>query len=167
MLNFQHPQFSPLKKWIPSFIILPFAIYYLTHRGSYTLLDNADLIIHESGHFFFMLFGDFIQFAGGTLMQIIFPTVLAIYFLFHLYKTGFQVMTFWLGHHLINISVYAADAQARKLHLLGGGIHDWHWMLSRLGMLDACGAIGNFFFISAILMMLISLLFPLVWEDWE
>ena len=40
-------------------------------QGKYTWIDNADLVIHEAGHIFFMFFGKFIHFAGGTLMQII------------------------------------------------------------------------------------------------
>jgi len=44
------------KRWIPSIIILPLATYWVLNRGEFGLLDNIDLVIHEAGHFFFMLF---------------------------------------------------------------------------------------------------------------
>ena len=99
-----------LKRWLTSFLLLPFITYLLLHRGSYTLLDNADLVIHEAGHVFFMIFGRFIYMAGGTLMQILLPSLIIYFFFRNYYITGVQVAGFWLGQNLINISVYAADA---------------------------------------------------------
>ena len=72
-------------------------------------IDNGDLVIHEAGHFFFMFFGKFIYTLGGTLMQIILPSIIAWYFLRNYYKTGVQISLLWLGQNLINISAYAAD----------------------------------------------------------
>jgi len=116
------------KRWVPSIIILPLAAYWIVNRGEFGLLDNIDLVIHEAGHFFFMLFGKFIYTLGGTLMQIILPSIIAGYFFRNNYRTGVQFGLLWLGQNFINISVYAADAQARKLPLLGGKkvYHDWH-----------------------------------------
>ncbi len=37
---------------------------------------------------------------------------------------------------------YLADASDQALPLVGGHIHDWGWMLSRLGLIDECRAIG-------------------------
>jgi hypothetical protein len=151
----------PLKKWITSTILLPFAFYYSFSRGDYTLIDNADLIIHEAGHFCFGFMGAFIQAAGGTLMQILFPSFLAFYFLRNRYQTGVQIFIFWLGQNLINISVYAADAQVRKLHLLGNGKHDWYYMLRELGILNQCELVGYTFFTLAILVIAVALFLPL------
>jgi len=153
--------FQPLKKWITSAVLLPFSLYYIFSYGEYSLIDNADLIIHEAGHFFFGFMGNFIQAAGGTLMQILFPALLAFYFLRTGYRTGVQIFIFWLGQNLINISVYAADAQVRKLHLLGNGKHDWYYMLRELGILNQCELVGFTFFSLTILLMVASLLLPL------
>jgi len=153
--------FYPFKKWVTSLILIPFAIYYLANWGHYTLIDNANLIIHEAGHFFFSFFGSFIHAAGGTLMQILFPSFISFYFLRNGYRTGVQVFVFWLGQNLINISVYAADAETRILPLLGNGKHDWYYMLRELGILGQSEFVGIFFFGMAILILAISLLFPL------
>ncbi|MCK4894972.1 MAG: hypothetical protein KAT07_13430 [Calditrichia bacterium] len=157
--------FQPLKKWITSAVLVPFSLYYIFSHGEYTLIDNANLIIHEAGHFFFGFMGNFIQAAGGTLMQILFPAFLAFYFLRTGYRTGVQIFIFWLGQNLINISVYAADAQVRKLHLLGNGKHDWYYMLRELGILNQCELVGFTFFTLAILLMVVALLLPLYLDN--
>ena len=118
----------PFSKWAFSLGLLPFCVYFALHRDRYSLLDNADLIIHEAGHFLFRPFGDFVYLMGGSLMQVIFPLLLAGYFFRSRYWPGVQLFLFWLGQNLINISVYAADADTRILPLVGGGRHDWFYI---------------------------------------
>ena len=149
-----------LTKYKTSIFLFPFAIYFLFSRGDYTLLDNADLAIHEAGHFFFMIFGQFVGIAGGTIMQIIFPLFIALYFLKNLYVTGFQVFIFWLAQNLINISVYAADAETRKLPLLGNGKHDWYYLLTELGILNHAESVGFIFFFLSIIVFALCLMTP-------
>ncbi|MEJ2636226.1 MAG: hypothetical protein P8184_13170 [Calditrichia bacterium] len=159
--------FRPLQKWYVSFFLIPIGLYLIFHRGHYLFIDNADLIIHEAGHFFFGFLGTFIHFLGGTLMQIVFPLFIAFFFLSKGYRTGVQFFIFWLGQNLINISVYAADAPVRRLHLLGGGKHDWYYMLSRLGILDHAELVGYIFFSAAIAVFIIGVIFPLFMENYD
>lgn len=156
-----------VKRWIPSMIILPIAFVWCINRGEFGLLDNIDLVIHEAGHFFFSLFGKFIYTLGGTLMQIILPSIIAIFFLRNNYRTGVQFSLLWLGQNFINISVYAADARAQKLPLLGGNkvYHDWHYLLGELGLLEHDITAGFFFFGTAILIFFIAILMPLITKD--
>ena len=159
--------FDEFKKWIPSIIILPIAIYWTLNRGNYGLIDNADLVIHEAGHLFFKFFGSFIYTLGGTLMQIILPSIIFYYFFRNHYRTGMQFSLLWLGQNFINISVYAADAQARKLPLLGGNkvYHDWHYILGEIGILQYDSEVGYFFFGIAILLFITTLIMPLITQD--
>jgi hypothetical protein len=156
-----------LKKWLPSIIILPIAVYWSINRGHYGLLDNIDLVIHEAGHFFFSFFGKFIYTLGGTLMQIILPLIIAVFFFKNNYRTGVQFSLLWLGQNFINISVYAADAKTRKLPLLGGSkvYHDWNYMLGELGILHYDYLVGYFFFGIAIVIFVITILMPLLTPD--
>ncbi len=156
-----------IKRWLPSIIILPIALIWSLNRGEFGLLDNIDLVIHEAGHFFFSILGKFIYTLGGTLMQIILPSIIAGFFLRNNYRTGFQFSLLWLGQNFINISVYAADARARKLPLLGGNkvYHDWHYLLGELGMLEQDQIVGYFFFAIAILIFIIAVLMPLITKD--
>ncbi len=152
------------KRWLPSIIILPICVYLVLNRGIYTWIDNADLVIHEAGHVFFMFFGSFIHSAGGTLMQIILPSIIVWYFFRNSYRLGVQISLLWLGQNFVNISVYAADARARILPLLGGNkvSHDWHYMLAELNLLEYDKSIGYLFLVCAVLFFITSLLMPLL-----
>lgn len=156
-----------IRKWIPALILLPVCVYLVLNRGNYGIIDNADLVIHEAGHFFFSPFGKFTYAAGGTLMQIILPSVIVFYFLKNMYRTGVQVGLLWLGQNLINISVYAADARDQKLPLLGGNnvYHDWHYLLGELGMLDYSSEVGYFFVVLAVIVFICILVMPLLISD--
>lgn len=151
-----------IRKWKISIILLPLELYYCLNRGDYTLLDNADLVIHEAGHVFFYFFGQFIYMAGGTLMQILLPLLIVWFFIRSGYLTGIQFSLFWLGHNFLNISVYAGDAETRTLRLLGNGTHDWYYMLSKLGILDYSEAVGGFFFLIAMIVFSLSLATPVL-----
>ena len=156
-----------IKRWIPSIIILPLAIIWIVNRGEYGLLDNIDLVIHEAGHFFFSFFGKFIYTLGGTLMQVILPSIIVFFFFRNNYRTGVQFGLLWLGQNFINISIYAADARARKLPLLGGNkvYHDWHYILGELGILEYDQIVGYTFVGIAIIIFAVAVLMPLLTQD--
>lgn len=162
-----HIKWDEIKKWIPSIIILPIALYWVLNRGDYGLIDNADLVIHEAGHLFFKFFGKYVYTLGGTLMQIILPSIIFFYFFRNNYRTGMQFSLLWLGQNLINISVYAADAQARSLPLLGGNkvYHDWNYLLSEIGLLQYDAEVGYLIFGIAIIIFIITLIMPLITRD--
>lgn len=156
-----------VKLWMPTLIMLPIMIWLIMNRGRYTWIDNADLVIHEAGHFFFILFGKFIYTLGGTLMQIILPSLIIWYFWRNSYRTGAQVGLLWLGQNLINISVYAADARAQTLPLLGGNkvYHDWHYILGATKLLPYDTEVGYLFFGFALLIFLLAALLPLIFQE--
>jgi hypothetical protein len=159
--------FEESRKWIVSIFVLLVSAYLLLNRGTYMWIDNVDLVIHEAGHFFFIMFGRFIYTLGGTLMQIIIPLLIYSYFHKNGYRTGTQIALLWLGQNFINISVYAADARAKVLPLLGGKsvYHDWEYMLSEIGMLQYDIEAGYFFVGLAVITFLISVLMPLIIHD--
>ena len=137
-----------IKRWIPSLIILQIALYFTLTRGHYGMIDNADLVIHEAGHFFFSFFGKYIYTLGGALMQVLLPCVFLWYFLSNYYRTGMQFTLLWLGQNFVNISVYAADARAQALPLLGGNsvYHDWHYLLGEINLLEYDQEVGYIIF---------------------
>ena len=73
---------------------------------------------------------------------------------------GFCV--WWLGENLINISYYIADAMLQRLPLLGGGVHDWGFLLGRMGKLHRAEIIGRNVFILGSLIIIGSL----IWMGW-
>ena len=110
-----------LKPWTASARAFPPVALYFALADAYTLArprrpddprGGAFLLVRRSGGFF--------RIAGGTIMQLLLPFVLAAHFFLNRYRLGMQLMLVWLGQSLINVSVYAADARARQLPLLGG-----------------------------------------------
>jgi hypothetical protein len=150
--------------WIASIILFPVLLFYLLNRGDFTFLDYLNLLIHEGGHGIFRVFGDFIYTAGGTIMQMLLPAMYVGFYIFKRNKLGFQLSLFWLGENMMNISVYAADARAHVLPLLGGKnvYHDWTWMLSRLDLMAYDTLIGDLFYYSGALCFVIVLIAPLI-----
>ena len=120
-----------------------YGISYARDPGAGRLLDGVDLAIHESGHLVFGAFGEFVQFAGGTLMQLLMPLAFVGYFLRRRDPHAATVALWWVAQNLWNISVYVADARAQELPLVGGGEHDWAYMLGRLGWMARDTAIAR------------------------
>lgn len=149
--------------WMGTIVLLPVVVYYTLNGGRFTFVDYINLLIHEGGHGIFKIFGKFIYTLGGTLIQIIIPGMFVVFYLLKKKKFMAQLFLIWLGENLINISVYAADARAQKLPLLGGNkvYHDWNWLLRETGLLEYDYAVGYFFFGLGVIMFLAALLIPL------
>jgi hypothetical protein len=127
---------------------------------TYRWLDLVNLVFHEAGHAVFGLFGDFASVLGGSLMQVLIPAVATVHFVLYGQRWSGMVTLFWLSQSLFNVSVYVKDARAQALPLLGGDdvIHDWHWVLGRLGLLSWDQAIGGAIYATGLLVLAFSIL---------
>lgn len=104
-------------------------------------MDMVFIPIHEGGHLLFRFFGEFLAVAGGTLLQLGVPFLLATYFVFHRQLQGAAFCIFFFFEQFLPIATYMADARARVLPLLTVGdsdyvIHDWEYLFSKFGVLD-------------------------------
>jgi hypothetical protein len=168
MKNFYHPkEDSALEKifpWLGSILLLPLMIYFFLNIGNYLLIDYLNLLIHEGGHGIFKIFGKFIHALGGTLMQIIIPSMFIVFYFIKKQKLGAQIFLVWLGQNLFNISVYAADARAHKLPLLGGNkvYHDWTYLLNTVGLIEYDKLIGNVFVFLGVAAFIVAIVVPLL-----
>src|SRR5687768_1559011 len=99
------------------------------------ILDAMDLAIHETGHLVFAPFGEFMGFLGGTLFQLALPAAFVVYFWQRSDRHAASVALWWVAQNCWNVSVYVRDARAQALPLVGGGEHDWAYLLGRLGWL--------------------------------
>jgi hypothetical protein len=108
------------------------------------LIDGVNLVIHEAGHFVFRPFGEFITIAGGSLFQVIMPALFVIYFAYHRNLYSASMVIFWVGQSTLNVSVYAGDAVAMQLPLLGGpdSFHDWNYLLTSMDLLMATSKVA-------------------------
>jgi hypothetical protein len=174
MINVKHnyegkdkSTFETIKPWLGSALLIPLMVYFTVNEGKFLFIDYINLLIHEGGHGVFSLFGKFIHALGGTLMQIIIPGMFVVYYFIHKKIFMTQVFLVWLAQNLINISVYAADARAKKLPLLGGKkvYHDWTYLLGELNLLDYDKIVGEVFFYLAIIIFFIVILLPLNFKE--
>lgn len=99
-----------------------------------------NLGIHELGHILFSLFGQFLAIAGGSIVQLLVPLI--SFFIFYRQRDFFaiSVSAMWLSTNLFDVSTYMADARGMELPLVspfgvGNVIHDWNFLLERMGLL--------------------------------
>ena len=60
-------------------VLAAYGFVCLRDPAEYRLLDAVDLPIHETGHLVFAPFGEFLQFLGGSLFQVLFPLAFVAY----------------------------------------------------------------------------------------
>jgi hypothetical protein len=106
----------------------------------YALIDYVFVPIHEGGHLLFGYFGHTLMVAGGTLLQLGVPVMLAVYFAFQRQATGTAFCSFFFFENFLNVATYMADARAQELPLITVGDpdfveHDWFTMFTQFGVL--------------------------------
>lgn len=110
-------------------------------NGALLMMDLVFIPIHEGGHLLFRFFGEFLMVAGGTLLQLGVPLMLATFFVFQRQVMGTAFCVFFFFEQFLPISTYMADARAQELQLLTVGdsdevIHDWNYLFGKFGVLE-------------------------------
>lgn len=148
---------TPKAKLALTVMLAIYGGFILLNPGHYGIIDSVDLAIHEAGHVFFGPFGEFIGFLGGTLFQLLVPLTFLGYFVFRRNVYAGSVLLWWVAQNLWNISVYVKDARSLELPLVGGGEHDWAYMLGELGLLHRDQAIGDAIYAVGVFLFIISI----------
>jgi len=109
------------------------------------------LPIHEAGHVFFRILGEFMTILGGSLFQVLLPFGIGVAFYVRQRDPfGAAMCLWWTGASLVDLSPYIYDALYPKLTLLGGhtgesgGPHDWIYILEKFGMIKRAQGLGTF-----------------------
>jgi hypothetical protein len=140
-------------------LLLPFVLYAVFFAKHYNVSDfindqpaimkflhGVNLIFHEAGHILFMPFGRFMTILGGSLNQILIPTIIAGYFFFKGQRYSGAITLFWVGENFWDVSIYASDGRDAILPLLGGAdsdSHDWLNLLSMMGITAHAQLVGS------------------------
>lgn len=137
---------------------LLYFLYYASTTDQWHFIDNANLLIHEGGHIVFMIFGQFVYVLGGSLMQVLLPSIFVGYFWLRKEYYSASLLLFWVGQNIINVSVYAGDSVRMELPLLGGDSsgHDWHYLLSHTNLLQYTDQIAGLFYWTGLAIILIG-----------
>lgn len=129
---------SSLYAWIVAYAL--FLFYAARNHTGFLFIDLVNLPVHESGHLVFGWFGQTIGIAGGTIMELLAPAALAVYFASVRKPFGTAFALFIFFENFLYIATYMADARAQALPLVsvGGGetIHDWFYLFSKFGVLE-------------------------------
>lgn len=107
-----------------------YGAWCLARPDDFQWIDALDLPIHETGHLVFAWGGEVIGALGGTLFQLIVPLMFVVYFWRRGDRHAASVPLWWVGQNCWNIARYVADARAMELPLVGGGEHDWNYLLT-------------------------------------
>ena len=139
-----HEKWEPVSKparigWLAFYGL--FLLYALRNSSGYLLIDYVFVPIHEGGHLLFSYFGHTLMVAGGTLLQLGVPVMLAVYFVFQRQATGTAFCSFFFFENFLNVATYMADARAQELPLITVGDpefveHDWFTMFSQMRVLE-------------------------------
>lgn len=149
-----------------------FSIYFLWCAyapESVFFMHLIHLPIHEAGHVFFRIFGEFMGVAGGSLFQIIVPIVFFGYFGYHKKPFSASIVLFWVGSSIIDVYVYAIDAQIMQLPLLSGltgaegGFHDWNYLLTETSTLNSTTLIAKIIRFSGTLITIAAIVGALIY----
>jgi len=133
-----------------------------------SFMHNINLVIHEAGHVFFRILGEFMGVAGGSLFQVLFPAGIGVAFLVkNRDPYGAAVCLWWTGVSLMDVAPYIYDALHPQLILLGGstgedGPHDWIYLFDHLGGLRHAQGWGRFVHLLGLGVMLGAI----AWGGW-
>jgi len=133
------------------------AVAYTLDRNHLTIFGPINLGIHEMGHVVFSFLGTTMMVLGGTILQCVAPLAAAVVLIKADDCFGVPFCLTWLGTNLCYVAVYMADARARELPLvsIGGGdaYHDWEYLFSTFGLLDADTTVAGLVTILAVLVL--------------
>jgi hypothetical protein len=156
-----HATWHHLRQSVVVFLVVYGTLCFL-NPDTYRLLDSVDLAIHETGHIVFAPFGEFLGMLGGTLFQLIVPAAFVAYFWRRGDRFAAAVVLFWVAQNCLNIARYAADARAQELPLVGGGEHDWTYLLLTMNWLEHDQTVGALFRFIGFFVFIAS-----VWLAWR
>jgi hypothetical protein len=139
-------------------LLAAYGVYNVLYPDHFGLLDHVDLAIHEAGHLVFAPFGEYMGFLGGTIFQLVVPLTFCGYFAYRGDRFGASVVLWWVAQNFWNIAPYVKDARAQMLPLVGGGVHDWEYILSQWGWLQYDQDVGQAVFAFGVLLFSMSIM---------
>ena len=133
-------------------LFFAFFLRYATGKqgGDFLFLDSGNLVIHEGGHALFGHFGDFLGVAGGNILQLLVPLLLALAFYVRRQPVGYALFLVIVFENLLSAGVdvarYMSDARAQAMSYVAIGVgamegledpmmHDWYNLFTPFGVL--------------------------------
>lgn len=155
---------NPIARWarLATTVLLGLWGWAVIRDPSETVLHNLTLPIHETGHMVFMAFGELMHAAGGSLFQILFPLVFAVYFYMKGDRHAATIPLWFAGVSAADVVPYIKDAPYGDLALIGGE-HDWAFILGELTQTHNAERWGNAVLGFGALCVLASFVLGILW----
>jgi len=123
--------------------LLAFLAVCLTiNHSCWTPFAALDMVVHEVGHPLFAYFGEWMHYAGGTILQLAVPLLATIVLLKQGEYFGLPLGGTWIAVNMFEIARYIADTRTQELPLVtlgfAGGepaevkFTDWEYLLDRI-----------------------------------
>lgn len=134
------------RMWLPRALLLAYLVWallkFLRDPLSSSMFSGITFAFHEMGHLIFSFAGHFIGALMGSGFQVLIPIIVIVLFYRQEDYFGMAVVGFWLSFSLFEVARYIGDARAMELPLVGftdDPEHDWHYLLSTVGLLRLDG----------------------------
>jgi hypothetical protein len=116
------------------------AVGSLLDPDKWTLISGIILGTHELGHVVFAPFPEVWTVAGGTILQLLAPIIVAVILYRQKEPIGVAMAGCWLAISLAGVATYMADASKGELQLvsIGGGddvVHDWTYLFDHFNLI--------------------------------
>jgi len=162
-----------LARWAAAAWLVFYALFLIQlARGSgpFLMLDLVFVPLHEGGHLLFGYLGHALMIAGGTILQLLVPLALGIFFCFQRQIAGTAFCLFCFFEQFLPTATYMADARAQELPLITVGDpefveHDWFTMFSGMGVLNHDTQIASVVRMAGWIGML-GVMAWLIWRGW-
>ena len=127
--------------------------------GEWRTIDAVNLVIHEAGHTITFFLPQLLTILSGSVFQVLVPLVFAGYFFLRGDRFSSYVTLLWAAQSLVNVAIYARDAEVMQLELLGGDgvIHDWNYLLSNLHIVHYATLVGGIIYMTALCLFVVSM----------
>ncbi len=122
-------------------LLVVLGAYLAVRPNAWTPFGPLDLVIHEVGHPAFRIFGEWMTYAGGTILQHLVPIISVFILLRQGEYFGIPFCGVWFAVNMYETARYIADTRSQVLPLvtLGTGdepamakFTDWEYLLDRI-----------------------------------
>ena len=123
-------------------ILLALSVWLSLNPSAWTPFAPLDLVIHEIGHPLFSFMGEWLHYAGGTILQLAVPIFAIFAFIRQEEYFGIPFGLSWLAVNLFEVATYIAATSSPNLELVTLGFNngepvevkytDWEYLLDRI-----------------------------------
>jgi hypothetical protein len=156
-VNASDPKFMPLPTWLYVLGWGVFLYVFIQILNFSAAPDNSNHIltmgmyfinlgVHEAAHFATFFLPPIIVSSAGSIAEIIFALLLLLAAFKGKSYFAAVFTGLWVMFSFISAGIYMSDARAQVLPLIGPGeslMHDWYYVFSQLGWLNADTLIGG------------------------